>query len=204
MDQLKNLKPEQKLLLAIVGLGLIAGLYYYLVIMDLDSKITMASNRLVQLTSEKKDFKDFKGAVEIERLKEQYAQVLRQIEENKKVLPEQTRLAEFIHSLETDAEEAGVIIQSYEPGKRKSQGFYDELPLKVKVSGTFIQLVRFLKLMTEPTKRLVNVRKLDLELVATRGRTRRALTPFGANVAKAETIVHADFSVITFIYKGGK
>ena len=101
MDKLKSLKPEQKLLLSILGLGLVAGLYYFMVIMDLDEKINSASGRLNQLTQEKNQYKDFKGAIEVERLKEQYAQVLRQIEENKKILPAQVRLAEFIQKQTT-------------------------------------------------------------------------------------------------------
>ncbi|MFH1531132.1 MAG: type 4a pilus biogenesis protein PilO [Pseudomonadota bacterium] len=204
MDQLKNLKPEHKLLLAILGLGIVAGLYYFLVIMDLDEQINATSGRLNQLTQEKNKFKDFKGAVEVERLKEKYAQVLRQIEENKKVLPEEERLAEFIHSLETDAEEAGVTIISYEPGKRAGMDFYDELPVDMEVQGTFVQLVRFLKLMAEPKKRLANVRDLELsaDLKAQQAAAKR-VTPFGASVVKSETRVKAAFRVVTFVYTGG-
>jgi len=203
MDQLKNLKPEQKLLLAILGLGIVAGLFYFLVIMDQDEKINAAGARLNQLTKEKNQFKNYKGALEVERLKEKYAQVLRQIEENKKVLPDEERLAEFIHSLETDAEEAGVIIISYEPAGRGGMNFYDELPVDMEVQGTFVQLVRFLKLMAEPTKRLANVRDLQLKSLARSQRAARKVTPFGASVVKPETMVLASFRVVTFVYTGG-
>ena len=204
MDQLKNLKPEHKLLLAILGLGVVAGLYYFLVIMDLDDQLTATSGRLNQLTQEKNKFKDFKGAVEVERLKEKYAQVLRQIEENKKILPEEARLAEFIHSLETDAEEAGVTIISYEPGKIAGMDFYNEVPVDMKVQGTYVQLVRFLKLMAEPKKRLANVRDLQLAAANNAHRAARTVTPFGASVVKPETMVTASFQVVTFVYTGGK
>lgn len=205
MDQLKNLKPEHKLLLAILGLGLVAGLYYYLVIMDLDAQLAGTTGRLKQLTAEKNSYKDFKGNVEIERLKERYAQVLRQIEENKKILPDEARLAEFIHSLETDAEEAGVTILSYEPGSGEGMEFYEELPVDMEVRGTYVQLVRFLKLMAEPKKRLANVRDLEFAAVRKRsGGSSKSMTPFGASVIKNETMVNASFRVVTFVYTGGK
>jgi type IV pilus assembly protein PilO len=205
MDQLKNLKPEHKLLLAILGLGLVAGLYYYLVIMDLDEQLAGTTGRLKQLSAEKNNYKDFKGNVEVERLKERYAQVLRQIEENKKILPDEPRLAEFIHSLETDAEEAGITILSYEPGNGEGLEFYEELPVDMEVQGTYVQLVRFLKLMAEPKKRLANVR--NLEFTAAKKRASggsRSVTPFGAGVVKNETMVNASFQVVTFVYTGGK
>ena len=205
MDQLKNLKPEHKLLLAILGLGLVAGLYYFLVIIDIDEQLAGISGRLKQLETEKNKYKDYKGTLEVERLKERYAQVLRQIEENKKVLPEEQRLAEFIHSLETDAEEAGVTILSYEPGQGDGMEFYDELPVDMEIRGTYVQLVRFLKLMAEPKKRLANVR--DLQFAADRKRRSggsKSVTPFGAAVVKSETMVTASFRVVTFVYTGGK
>ena len=204
MDKLKTLKPEHKLLLSILALGLVAGLYYFLVIMDLDEQTNATKGKLNQLTMEKNKFKDSKGAMEIERLKEKYAQVLRQIEENKKILPEEERLAEFIHSLETDAEESGVMILSYEPKKPASDDFYNELPVDMKVRGTYVQLVRFLKLMAEPKKRLANVRDLQLSASAKSRRTAQKVTPFGASVVKAETMVTASFRVVTFVYTAGK
>jgi len=204
MDQLKNLKPEHKLLLSILALGMVAGLYYFLVIMDLDEQTNTTKGRLNQLTMEKNSFKDSKGSIETERLKEKYAQVLRQIEENKKVLPEEQRLAEFIHSLETDAEESGVVIVSYEPGKPVSDEFYDELPVDMEVRGTYVQLVRFLKLMAEPKKRLANVRDLQLSADTRSRRAAQKVTPFGASVVKSETLVTASFRVVTFVYTAGK
>ncbi|MBM4371107.1 MAG: type 4a pilus biogenesis protein PilO, partial [Deltaproteobacteria bacterium] len=180
MDKLKNLRPEHKLLLSIGVLGLVAGLYYVLVIQDLDGQLATASARLQQLTTEKNKFKDFEGAVEIERLKDQYAQVLRQIEENKKVLPEEDRVAEFIHSLETDAEEAGVRILSYEPAKPGKGDLYAEIPLDMSIGGTYLQFVRFLKLMAEPKKRLANVHELELFADKTTANDPVRTTPFGA------------------------
>ena len=205
MDQLKNLKPEHKLLLSILALGLVAGLYYFLVIMDLEEQTNTTKGRINQLTMEKNNFRDSKGSIETERLKEKYAQVLRQIEENKKVLPEEQRMAEFIHSLETDAEESGVVILSYEPGKPvSSDKFYDELPVDMKVRGTYVQLVRFLKLMAEPKKRLANVRDLQFSADARRRQMAQKVTPFGASVVKSETQVTASFRVVTFVYTVGK
>ncbi len=155
MDQLKNLKPEHKLLLAILGLGLVAGLYYFLVIMDIDEQLSGIGGRLKQL--------------------------------------------------ETDAEEAGVTILSYEPSSGEGMEFYDELPVDMEIRGTYVQLVRFLKLMAEPKKRLANVR--DLQFAADRKRRSggsKSVTPFGAAVVKSETMVTASFRVVTFVYTGGK
>jgi Tfp pilus assembly protein PilO len=205
MDKLKALKPEQKLLLSILSLGLVAGLYYYMVIMEMDNALSQAQKQVIQATKKKEDFKDFKGKIEVERLKEEYARVLRKIEKNKKILPEEERVPEFIHSLETDAEEAGVTIKSYKKLMKTSHDYYDSIPVQMNVLGTYMQLIRFMKLIAEPNKRLVNIENIHLTILKVKKKAEKAqqvISPFATGGSANQVLVETKFIANSFTYTG--
>lgn len=202
MDKFNKLKPEQKILIAIVVLGLIAGLYYSAVIMDVDAQLAEVDSTIASKSKEKDKYKDFRGAVEIEELKDRYAKVMRQIEDNKKILPVEDMLAEFIHALETDAEESGVQIISYEPQKKKDKDYYAELPVEMEIRGTFIQIVHFLKLLAEPSKRLTNINSLELTVEDKRRAEAVKALALGPQKDKEDAALVAKFTASAFTYTG--
>jgi Tfp pilus assembly protein PilO len=204
MDKWKALKPEQKLIIALLSLGLLAGLWYVAVIMDTDTELATVMTSLTRKTAEKAKFKDFKGAPEVEALKNRYAMVMAQIEENKKILPTEDLLAEFIHGLESDAEDAGVQIISYEPEKKVAKDYYEEIPVQMEIRGTFVQVVRFLKLMAMSGKRLTNVASIEMSVEENKNtrEEKQRLFLLGQAVAERETILIAKFVTTAFTYTG--
>ena len=204
MDKFKALKPEQKLIVALLTLGLLAGLYYVAVIMDTDTELATVINDISRKTAERAKFKDFKGASEVEALKNRYALVMAQIEENKKILPTEDLLAEFIHGLESDAEDDGVQIISYEPENKVTKDYYEEIPVQMEIRGTFVEVVRFLKLMALPGKRLTNVASIELSVEENKKNReeRQRLFLLGAASPEQETILIAKFVTTAFTYTG--
>ena len=210
MDQFKNLPPQYKLLIGVGFLGLVAAGWYYLVIMEIDGEINQlrASHRQVQ--EQLDEFKDFRGEIEIAELREQYAEVIKKIEENKEIIPDEAKLPQLMSSLESDALEAELILVSKEQMPSDPEDFYYRIPIKMEVTGSFLSLVRFLKLIALPTKRLVNASLFDIEVLDTSKKQRNAggaesASPFSSSgrVAAAESEISATFVISGFTYTGG-
>lgn len=207
MDKLKNLPPQYKLLIGVGVLGLLAAGYYYLVIMSIDELIMQQKGAYAGAQKELAEFKDFRGELEIAELREQYAEVVRQIEENKRLIPDKELLPQLMSGLESDALEAGLTVISKEQKAKEIEDFYYRIPIKFEVAGSFLNLTRFLKLVTEEDKRLVNVSTFDVKVLGTQKRKKvtSATSPFGSSAvaARAESDISATFIVEGFTYTGG-
>ncbi len=207
MDKLKQLTPQHKLIIGVAFLGVVAGLFYYLVIMSLDDQIGAQKGQYMQAQNELKQFKDFRGEVEIAELRESYAKVIKKIEENKKIIPDREYLPQLMSGLETDALEAGLSVISKEQRNPEHEDFYYGIPIKFEVHGSYLQLMKFLKLISEPGKRLVNIKQLDIKLAKKKRKQKRDdQSPFmsSGKVATPESVLVASFIVEGFTYTGEK
>jgi len=206
MEKFKQLPPQYKLLIGIGFLGVVAGLYYYLVIMDIDDQFSQQKGAYAAAQKELAAFKDFKGELEIAQLREQYAQVIKQIEENKKIIPDKDMLPQLMAGLEADAIEAGLTVVGKEQKETQSENYYNRIPILFEVSGSYLDFIKFLKLIVEPGKRLAAANTFDMKVVLKK-RARKdtqAPTPLlaGGQVAGAESEVAAKFIVEGYTYTG--
>lgn len=205
MDKLKLLTPQHKLIIGVAFLGVVAGLFYYLVIMSLDDQIGTQRGQYTQAQNELKQFKDFRGEVEIAELRESYAKVIKKIEENKKIIPDKEDLPQLMSGVETDALEAGLKVINKEQRNIEHEDYYYGIPIKIEVHGSYLQLMKFLKLVSEPGKRLVNVKQLDVKLAKKkREKKKDEQSPFmsSGKVATPESRLVATFVVEGFTYTG--
>jgi Tfp pilus assembly protein PilO len=210
MDQFKNLPPQYKLLIGVGFLGFVAAAWYYLVIMEMDSEVNQLKASHMQIQEQLNEFKDFRGEIEIAELREQYAEVIKKIEENKEIIPTEAKLPQLMSSLESDALEAGLVLVSKEQMPSDTEDFYYKIPIKMEVTGSFLSLIRFLKLISLPSKRLVNASLFDIQVMKTQRKQRKsadgaAASPFSSSgrVAAAESEISATFVVSGFTYTGG-
>jgi Tfp pilus assembly protein PilO len=209
MDQFKNLPPQYKLLIGVGFLGFVAAAFYYLVIIDIDDQMAQLKGAYRTAQKELDGYKDFRGEIEIAELREAYAGVIKKIEENKKIIPDKELLPQLMSGLETDALDAGLVVVSKEQRPLEQEDFYRRIPIKFEVSGSYLDLVRFLKLISLPGKRLVNASVFDIRSVDTqkKGRGRKEekdASPFSSSgrVATAESEISATFIISGFTYTG--
>jgi len=205
MEQFKKLPPQYKLLIGIGFLGVVAGLFYYLCIMDIEDKIGQQKVKHRTALKGLEEFKDFRGELEIAELREKYAEVIKKIEENKKIIPDKESLPELMRALESSAMEAGLFIVSKEQKDRITEDFYSKVPIRFEVKGSYLGLVKFLKLISEPGRRLVNARQFDVQSVRDKKKKKQDDSPFtaGGQVAALESEIKASLTVDGFTYTGG-
>ncbi|GEM_PF-4271037 len=160
---LSQLKPQHKVLLAVASMALLAGGFYYIKIMDIDAQIETSVSQHRKAEGELKEYEKLTGDVKLEDMQKQYADVLKKSEDNRKIVPEEPKLEKFMAALEDDAVESGLRVERKKPQLPLAHEGYTGYPMEYVVSGSFPSLVKFFLLISQPDRRLVNIRKLEIE-----------------------------------------
>lgn len=160
---LSQLKPQHKVILAIAGMAVLAGIFYYIKIMDIDAQIESAQAAYQKADKELKEYEKLAGDKKLDDMKKEYAAILKKAEENRKIIPDEPRLKELMVSLEGDAIQSGLRVVSKKPEVALAYEGYTGYPVEYLVTGSFPQLAKFFLLLSQPEKRLVNIKKMEIE-----------------------------------------
>lgn len=160
---LSQLKPQHKVILAIAGMAVLAGIFYYIKIMDIDAQIESAQSAYQKADKELKEYEKLAGDKKLDDMKKEYSAILKRAEENRKIIPDEPRLKELMVSLEGDALSSGLRVVSKSPDTALAYEGYTGYPVEYLVSGSFPQLASFFLLVSQPEKRLVNIKAMEIE-----------------------------------------
>ena len=163
MDRFQAIPLQQKLLAAVVALLLLAGGVYFLGISPLEDGIGGIKAKHNKLAQEHQKLAQYKQKEKLAKLQEEEEAEIAKIDENKNLLPTEDQLPEFIQSIKSDADVAGLEILRFELGERELEDYYSRIPVKIKVVGTSLQLITFLKTLAAPNKRIVNIADLNIK-----------------------------------------
>ncbi len=164
MDKFLELPLPQKLLALVVVMVVVGGGTYYGLIdpvyTDTNSQIARYRRNMTRYYQLKRfDSPAFKQQIEKER---------KALEEKKasyeRLLPTRAEVPEFIESLKTDADTAGLELVKFEKQKKNLRGpSYIKIPISIRVKGRYSQLIAFLDALAAPTKRLVNIESFQIK-----------------------------------------
>lgn len=214
---LKKLTPQHKLIIGIAFLGVVAGLFYYLIIMELDSKIQQQKVAYSQAQKELEGFKDFQGEVEKATLLENSVVVKKQIAKNLERMPAEEDLARLMANLEEDAISSGLTVLSKEQKKQVVEPSYYKTPMAFELRGSYLELVKFLRLIATPDKKrpdgktekrlLVNVSRMEIKMARAKQRKKAqdSSSPFvtSGKMATADSLLTASMVISGFTYTAG-
>lgn len=147
-----------------IGVGVLIALVYYMNYYDggskIERKITTVKTELKTVTKELNDIEALtnnykKYQEDLNLLSSKYEQALN-------YLPSRENIYVIIKQLYTEAKLAGVNITLVKPGDNNvKQEFYEEMPMTIKVEGSFSQVLMFLsKVVNLP--RIINLTDVSL------------------------------------------
>ncbi|MFT7621528.1 MAG: type IV pilus assembly protein PilO [Myxococcota bacterium] len=162
MDKFNELPFPQKVLILVVTMAIVAGLFWYSMIMPLDDAMmaragerTGMQNEVAKLRQTLAPDKDRDLDIEMVKLEEERNRF-------EEMLPKKEELVKFITSLSETAKNAGLQLQSFNKGPPAVQDYYLEIPIKMEVQGTFRELIGFMRTIAERDRRVVNIRELQI------------------------------------------
>jgi type IV pilus assembly protein PilO len=107
-------------------------------------------------------------ASNIPKKKEEYKKLKRQLKIALNMLPKKSQIPDLLEGVTWAGKDSGLTFSKFKPGNESVKSIYAEVPVSLSVSGTFKQLLTFLKRVGE-MPRIVDVKNLDLSL--TKGQT---------------------------------
>lgn len=152
---------QSKLKLALLGaiVAAVAAAFYFLLYADLVTQTEAAQAQVAQLQGEKASYEDKKQRYIAFRA--EVKGLLQEKKELVKVLPTEAEIPNFLQSLHSQAELAGLNIITFDKQPEAAHGFYAEIPVRMLINGTYHQINKFFYSVGQ-LKRIVNIQGLGL------------------------------------------
>lgn len=149
---------QKALALVTVLVLLIAG--YYLVYweplqMQIDGQMSKVEGERVLLAKNQSLAKD------LPKKKAEFEQLNKDLKVALSMLPKQSQIPELLESVSRAGKDSGLEFSEFKPGNESVKQIYAEVPVSINVSGSFAQLMTFLKRVGE-MPRIVAVKDLSL------------------------------------------
>ncbi|HZH02371.1 MAG TPA: type 4a pilus biogenesis protein PilO, partial [Myxococcaceae bacterium] len=132
---------------------------FLLLIQPLDDQIAMQENQKVELKRNLAQKKDYAQNLNERRL--QLAKLERDLQEALTQLPEQRDMDELLAQINDIGRKSGLEISRVEPGTEVPAGFFAKIPIKMAVSGNYMEIAMFFQELST-MRRIVNVSNLKL------------------------------------------
>jgi type IV pilus assembly protein PilO len=143
------------LVLAVAGL-LSAALYFTYFKSQRDANES-AQKSLDAKLQENRELEPYKTKLtEIDR---QLASLEQQMEIEKRIVPEEKEVDEFMKMLDTEASKAGIELRRYTAQPAASKEFYTEVPFEIELDGSYYSMMNFFDRVAK-LERIVNVSNL--------------------------------------------
>jgi type IV pilus assembly protein PilO len=170
---------QRVLILVVLSLLIVAGYYnlsYLPLREDLDRRIAQNDRLLLKLQESRRI------ANNLPRFKAEYEEMQKRLELALKELPNKSEIPKLLTDISGLAKDNGLEVVEFKPENEVPQGFYAEVPVTLKLSGSYHQMALFCEAVSK-LDRIVNIEGMSLS---------------NANTTDGETILSISASAITY------
>jgi type IV pilus assembly protein PilO len=150
--------PVQGLVLVLPALAL-AGLAFWYLVLPLDEQRTRLEREVTRAKAENDKNEAFRQQ-QTEYLN-RIAQLERQLETLRSIVPDEQATDEFMKSMFEAASSANIYLRTFIPKPQVTRDFYVEMPFNVRLDGTYYSLLSFFDRLAHE-QRIVSVSDLTL------------------------------------------
>lgn len=159
IEKLLKLPLYQRLAIVGVFMALIIGLFVWLAAMPLYKEVTALKQEAQKLDGEIAQKKLV--ANNLQKFKEEYAKLQKQLEQALTKLPEQSEIPSLLTNLAGLAKDNGLEVQTFKPKPEIPKGFFAEVPVDMVVRGNYHEVAMFASAVGE-LPRIVSINNLNL------------------------------------------
>jgi len=148
-----------KLLFLLAAFVLIVATYFYMGWMPLQEAIEQqqAQKQMQQSIL----LRNQHLAHDLPRKQREYAQLEKQLKVALNMLPKKSQIPDLLENVSWAGKDSGLEFKTFKPGREISKQIYAEVPVAFNISGSFRQLLTFLKRVGEMS-RIVDVKNMQL------------------------------------------
>jgi Tfp pilus assembly protein PilO len=165
MDQFDALPLPHKVLLVFLALASIAGVFYFVLIGELETEIAQSQASVRKTEQAAAQLKRFENKDLMAALEAELAELREHLAANKALLPEDEMIPSLITSIKRQADELGLKIVSFQKLERFSEDYVDVIPVLMEVEGSFPVVVSFFDALAQPGMRTMTVTDLSFKAV---------------------------------------
>jgi type IV pilus assembly protein PilO len=167
----------------VLGAGLVTGGLYYTVFKSQRDDNTTAQTKLEAKERENRELEAYRPKLaDIER---QLASLKQQLEIERRIVPDEKEVDNFMRMVSGEARKAGVEVRRYTARPYAAKEFYTEVPFEVEFDGPYYSMLGFFDRLTK-VERIVNVTNL---MVASVKKPSDAKAKHTYQYAPSETVV---------------
>jgi type IV pilus assembly protein PilO len=160
LRKLRKLSPPKKVALTAALIGLVGLVDYQFFYSDAAARAESARAQQLDLQAEITGYRRQRGEyltyrAELRALQSEQRELLR-------ALPKRAEIPTFLASVQEQAELVGLEVLNVGIGSETPQDLYLRIPVKMEVRGTFHQIARFFRNVSE-LQRIVNIEDLQLQ-----------------------------------------
>ena len=191
-----KLPPGQKAavlaaILAVAALGL-----YFMLVDPETSRLEKANKDLKKAQAELVALRRDASQEALDKLRKDKDDLTELDKENRKMLPAEDEMPDFIDRVQADAQTCGLDIKRFDRLNTENYDLYNTVPVRVNITGTTTDFIKFLRIYAGTERRIINihellVEKLPLDLGELKKKIAKPLDPTDKK-AVAQTVKTAD------------
>lgn len=166
VEKIIKLPAYQRILLLLLLLGVIAGAFVWFVFLPQQEELKRLQEESRRL--EVRLQQDQRIANNLPKFQAEYERLKKRLEDALTELPNKQEIPSLLTSIAAVAKDNGLDVVRFQPGGEVNKGFYAEVPVSLRLSGTYHQVALFSYAVSK-LPRIVNLVNLDLKPKNTEG-----------------------------------
>jgi type IV pilus assembly protein PilO len=140
--------------LLLAGAALITGAMYFFVFKSQQEANTASQSALDDKLRENAELEKYRSKLDV--IERQLASLKQQLEIERKIVPDDKEVDNFIKTMSAEALKAGIELRRYTAKPVASRDFYTELPFELELDGPYYSMLNFFDHVSK-LERIVNV-----------------------------------------------
>jgi len=183
MANLGEMTGEKQWLAAVGGVLLLTAAIYFTLFRGMRDTNATAQKELESKVAENAQLEQYRP--KLADMERQLANLKQQLEIERKIVPDDKEVEQFIKMVDGEAVKAGIEIRRYTAKPVSSKDFYSEMPFEIEIDGPYFGVLNFFDRLGK-TERIVNVSSL---LMANPKRSSDAKAKGNYQYAPGESVV---------------
>ena len=159
INSINRLSLTKKALIIVLIVGIIGSVYFFVFYQKLEETLEQSKVQLDKVLGERASLKAI--ADDLENYKEQVEKLKIKFTEALQQLPDSKEIDSLLSSINKKGEESGLDFLLFKPLKEVPKEFYAEVPVKIIVKGTYLDVANFFYKISN-LKRIINITNISM------------------------------------------
>ncbi len=161
-EKVDSLTKIQRVLVCLVTIFVVIAVYGYFIYMPKQETLSQMSRQYISLKRQLNTYR--RMASNLPKYEKMMADVQGKFNLAIHALPDKKEIPSLIKAVSKAGVDAGLVFTLFKPGREARKGFYDEIPVEIKIKGSYHQLANFFDQVSR-LYRIVTIRNINIRSI---------------------------------------